>query len=196
MSMKNSDTIGNQSRDLPICSAVPQPLRHHILATVPPWKTRYPLCRRLGGPQGWSGQGAENLAPTTIWSPDHPACSESLYRSSYPGPHCYDSTVMKQNVWLHSTTTAHPTLNMLYEGKGLWFWGMGLSVIIMSNEVTDGWLHWNPSFWEGIYHISRPKRCIVIFSLEILEKKKWWTYFKFSNLVEENRIVTYQNLQP
>jgi len=30
-------------------------------------KTRYPLYRRLGGPQG-----AENLAPTRIQSPDRP----------------------------------------------------------------------------------------------------------------------------
>jgi hypothetical protein len=31
MSMKNSnDTIGNRSRDLPVCSAVPQPLRHCV----------------------------------------------------------------------------------------------------------------------------------------------------------------------
>ena len=30
--------------------------------TLPPGKTRYPLYRRLGGPQGRSGQ-AENLAP-------------------------------------------------------------------------------------------------------------------------------------
>ena len=29
--------------------------------TLPPGKTRYPLYRRLGGPQGWSGR-AENLA--------------------------------------------------------------------------------------------------------------------------------------
>jgi hypothetical protein len=29
------------------------------------------------------------------------------------------------------------------------------------------------------------------FSLEILEKKWWWMYFNFSNLLEENRIVTY-----
>jgi hypothetical protein len=29
--MKNSnDTIGNQSCDLPVCSAVPQPLRHRV----------------------------------------------------------------------------------------------------------------------------------------------------------------------
>jgi hypothetical protein len=30
MSMKNSDTIGNRSRDLPVCSAMPQPLRHRV----------------------------------------------------------------------------------------------------------------------------------------------------------------------
>jgi hypothetical protein len=35
MSMKNSDTIGNRSRDLPVCSTVPQPLRyrHTVLPT-------------------------------------------------------------------------------------------------------------------------------------------------------------------
>ena len=31
-------------------------------ASLPPGKTRYPLYRRLGRPQGWSGR-AENLAP-------------------------------------------------------------------------------------------------------------------------------------
>jgi len=40
---------------------------------------------------GWMGLsepvwiGAENLASTGIWSSDHPARSESLYRLSYPG---------------------------------------------------------------------------------------------------------------
>jgi hypothetical protein len=30
--MKNSyDTIGNRSRDLPVCSAMPQPLRHRAM---------------------------------------------------------------------------------------------------------------------------------------------------------------------
>ena len=33
--------------------------------TLPPGKTRYPLYRRLGGPQGRSGR-AENLVPTGI----------------------------------------------------------------------------------------------------------------------------------
>jgi hypothetical protein len=38
MSMKkSSDTIGNRTRELPVCSAVPQPLRHrvpHILGVM------------------------------------------------------------------------------------------------------------------------------------------------------------------
>jgi hypothetical protein len=29
-----NDTIGNRSRDLPVCSAVPQPLRHHVPHTI------------------------------------------------------------------------------------------------------------------------------------------------------------------
>ena len=55
-------------------------------AALPLGKTRYSLYRRLGGPQGRSGQGAENLALTEIRSPDRPARNESLYRLSYPGP--------------------------------------------------------------------------------------------------------------
>jgi hypothetical protein len=35
---KSSDTIGNRNRDLPVCSAVPQPLRHRV-----------PVCFSLGG---------------------------------------------------------------------------------------------------------------------------------------------------
>jgi hypothetical protein len=54
--------------------------------TLPPGKTRCPLYRRLGGPQGRSGQ-AENLSPNGIRSPDHPARSQSLYPLSYPA-HC------------------------------------------------------------------------------------------------------------
>ena len=49
---------------------------------LPSGKTRYPLYRRQGGPQGWSGR-AENLTPTGIRSVDRPTGSESLYRLSY-----------------------------------------------------------------------------------------------------------------
>ena len=59
--------------------------RHAPAALLPGKETRYPLYRRLGGPQGRSGRDAENLAPTGIRSPDRPARSESLYRLSCPG---------------------------------------------------------------------------------------------------------------
>ena len=58
----------------------------HAPASFPSGKTRYPLCRRLGGPQGRVWTGAEKLAPTGIRSPDRPARSESLYRLKYLGP--------------------------------------------------------------------------------------------------------------
>jgi hypothetical protein len=51
---------------------------------LPPGKTRYPLYRRLGGPQGRSGQVRKISPPTGIRSPDLPARSQSLYRLSYP----------------------------------------------------------------------------------------------------------------
>ena len=55
-----------------------------------PGKTLYPLYRRLGGPQGRSGQ---------VWKtrshrysiPDRPARSQSLYRLRYPAHSCQQS---------------------------------------------------------------------------------------------------------
>ena len=50
--------------------------------------TKYPLYRRLGGPQGRSGEVRKISPPppTGIRCPDRPARSESLYRLRYPGP--------------------------------------------------------------------------------------------------------------
>jgi len=47
-----------------------------------PGKTRYPLYRRLGGPQGRSGR-ADNLVPTGIRSRTVQPVAQSLYRLSY-----------------------------------------------------------------------------------------------------------------
>jgi len=49
----------------------------------PPGKTRYPLYRRLGGPQGRFGP-AENLVPTGIL--DRPARSSVAIPTELPGP--------------------------------------------------------------------------------------------------------------
>jgi len=50
--------------------------------TLPPGKTRYPLYRNLGGPQGWSGR-AEYLVATGIRSRTVQPVAQSLYRLSY-----------------------------------------------------------------------------------------------------------------
>jgi hypothetical protein len=61
--------------------------QHHAPATLPPGKTRYPLYRRLGGPHGRSGCVRKITPSTGIRPPDRSACSQSLYRLSYPGPY-------------------------------------------------------------------------------------------------------------
>ena len=60
--------------------------QRHAPAALPPGKTRYPLYRRLGGPQVWSGRVRKiSPHPTGIRSPDRPARSQSPYRLRYPG---------------------------------------------------------------------------------------------------------------
>ena len=53
---------------------------------TPGKETRYPLYRRLVGPQGRSERVRKISPATWIRSSDRPACSESLNRMSYPGP--------------------------------------------------------------------------------------------------------------
>ena len=61
-------------------------VQRHAPAALTSGKTRYPLYRRLGGPQGRSGRVRKISPPTGIRSPDRPARSESLYWLNYPGP--------------------------------------------------------------------------------------------------------------
>jgi len=62
--------------------------------SLPPGKTRYPLHRRLGGPQGRSGQVRKISPPTGIRSPEPSARSQSLYLLRYP-PHRIRCTLYK-----------------------------------------------------------------------------------------------------
>jgi hypothetical protein len=79
-----------------------------VKATPPPLYprekgTRYPLYKRLGGPQGWSGQVRKISPHTGFRYTDRPAHSESLYRQSYPGP-CFSQLA---NLKLH-LSVLHP----------------------------------------------------------------------------------------
>jgi hypothetical protein len=69
--------------------------QRHAPATLPLGKTQYPLYRRLGGPQGRSGQARKISPPTGIRSLDRPARTELLYRLSYPGPYTQNEDKQK-----------------------------------------------------------------------------------------------------
>ena len=61
--------------------------QRHAPAALSPGKTRYPLYRRLGGPQGPDCTGAENLAHHRGFDPRTvQPVAQSLYRLSYRGP--------------------------------------------------------------------------------------------------------------
>jgi hypothetical protein len=68
--------------------------QRHVPTALPPGKTRYPLYRRLGGPQGRSGR-VQKISSHWGSIPEHPARSESLYRLSYPGPISRYITIIK-----------------------------------------------------------------------------------------------------
>ena len=68
-----------------------------------PGKDLVPNLQEAGRAPGPVWTGAENLAPTGIWSPDRPSRSESLYRLSHPGP-IQICTENKSLEWYISTT--------------------------------------------------------------------------------------------
>jgi hypothetical protein len=87
--------------------------QRHATAALPPGKTRYPLYRRLGGPQGRSGQVLKISPPTGIRSLDRPARSESLYRLSYLGPVRFTETEWKSESCYYHQIAAVNGIRML-----------------------------------------------------------------------------------
>ena len=55
----------------------------------PPERETLPIVQEVEWAPRPVSNGAENLAPTAIRSPNHPACSEPLHRLSYPGPSAF-----------------------------------------------------------------------------------------------------------
>jgi len=76
--------------------------------TLPPGKTRYPLYRRLGGPQGRSGR-AENLVPTDIRSRTVQPVAQSLYRLSYPAQVIGSAPINICNILYMKQASAQPS---------------------------------------------------------------------------------------
>ena len=99
-----------------VINAKPRP--HFTPGTDP----RYPLYRRLGGPQGRSGQVTKFTPPIGTRPPDRPARSESLYRLSYPcpyGPKWYKLYLFLPRWWrLVATYPKDKTSSIMLSGSG------------------------------------------------------------------------------
>jgi hypothetical protein len=131
--------------------------QRHSPAALPPGKTRYPLYRRLGGPQTRSGQVWKTSPPAGIRFPDRPARSESLYRLSYPGvPQflctwhfiCNDSRLSLGFVTTNITRNRRPRASNM--GKNV----QGHAAV--HRFVLPFILFWNEygkdSLWISVYH--------------------------------------------
>jgi len=68
--------------------------QRHSPAALPPEKTRYPLYKRLVGPQGRSVLVVKISAPIGIRSLDRNARSKTLCGLSYPGPQIFSRYLM------------------------------------------------------------------------------------------------------
>jgi hypothetical protein len=65
--------------------------QHHAPAALPPGMTRYPLYKKLGGPQDRSGRVLKNLASNGIRSPDRPARSSVAIPTELSRPRLFIS---------------------------------------------------------------------------------------------------------
>jgi hypothetical protein len=88
---------------------------------VLPGMTRYPLYKRLGGPQGRSGRVQKISRPTRSRTPDRPARSESLYRLCYPGPFSFSEQTFAQAMYLQDISLG----TMVVAPKQTWTTAVG-----------------------------------------------------------------------
>jgi hypothetical protein len=92
--------------------------RHAPAALYPRGKDpRYPLYRRLGGPQSRSGHWGYRknpLPPPGIEprSPGRPARSQTLYCLSYPAPHSISAVYKWEEIW-DPKHCSHKNVNIL-----------------------------------------------------------------------------------
>ena len=89
--------------------------QRHAPVSLSPGKTRYPLYRRLDGPQGRSGRVRKISPPTWIRSPDRPSLSESLYQMSYSAPRVYIRARARTHTRAHTHTHTHGDLRVLLD---------------------------------------------------------------------------------
>ena len=110
----------------------------HPGRTLPLGESRYPLYRRLGGPQARFGR-AENFTPTGIRSPDHPARSQSLYRLSYPA-HRFESYWLEFPLFEHGCNQS--VSFSIYQISASFALYRDVIAIGSVSEISVIWVYW------------------------------------------------------
>ena len=129
--------------------------------TLSPGKTRYPLHRRLVGPQGWSGR-AENLATPGFDPWTVKPVAQSLYRLSYPA---YDK---------HLTITK------------LWVWASLMNMGLLRNDGI-GYINRIP-FMCSCLPLQRQSDASLELAIFVVKKHIYYTLFRQKrNFTEEFR---------
>ena len=102
-------------------SVMPRPL-------FTPENDPVPIVQEAGWAPGLVWKGAENLTTTGIWSPEHPARSQSLYRLSYPDHVSVFATsliyVNAVRPTFQNTLSAFATSRSTHTSFAMW-WGWG-----------------------------------------------------------------------
>jgi hypothetical protein len=102
----------------------------HALATLPPGKTWYPLYRRLGGAQGWSGQVRKMLPPPGFnpWTVQPVVSCYTDY--AIPAPTCIN-TISIFCKWLFWYGTARQFLSFIFYTYKMGFLFLNMHIYVV-----------------------------------------------------------------
>jgi hypothetical protein len=115
-----------------------------------PRKDPVPIVQEARWAPGPVWTGAENITPTRIWSPDHPARSQSLYWLSYPA-NFYMCTHHKCNplrvfLYIYKSKIQHSDYKLITPRTGvpniLISWHMPLAPWTAKFWAHSAWTNW------------------------------------------------------
>ena len=141
--------------------------QRHALATLPPGKTRYPLYRRLGGPQGRSGRVRKIQMRQTGWN------SECIYHLSQIS---VDFSLLQS---VHIGRVVHPAFYTIIKGK------FNVLLTVHHAMILGNCRTWRTNSFQCIYlfivlymfrvcHAHHQEKQIVSIRLLVVVTSCWW----------------------
>jgi hypothetical protein len=142
--------------------------------TPQPLYPRYPLDRRLCGPQSQSGRGKKILYPTVIRIPTRRSSSQSLYRLRYAGS-CITLRVYRSNKCECSWTLAgfirrnHPPVHPQSTGTN-------------SSVTTKSPVVFHVTWTDHMLHVQMSRDLVRITDLSLITRKRHTNWFTSSHI--------------